>query len=111
LAANVLGYNIVNGAGVEFHSAARCQVPGIRSRELDGYYGLSAVSSKATGDCSLRRLWRLTNTLFRVGNGALTLRDVKNEGRPGYVHENTGEDDKMSCEMTCYLQEIAASGG
>ena len=30
-------------------------------------------------DSSLRQLWRLTNMLFRVRNGALTLRDVKNE--------------------------------
>ena len=47
-------------------------------------------------DSSLRQLWRLTNMLFKVRNGALTLRDVKNEDRPGYVHENTGDDDKMS---------------
>jgi hypothetical protein len=25
-------------------------------------------------------------------------RDVKNEGRTDYVHENTENDDKMSCE-------------
>ena len=47
-------------------------------------------------DSSLRQLWRLTNMLFRVRNGALTPRDVKNEDRPGYVYENTGDDDKMS---------------
>jgi hypothetical protein len=34
----------------------------------------------------------------KVRNGALTLRDVRNEDRPGYVHENTGDDDKMSSE-------------
>jgi hypothetical protein len=34
--------------------------------------------------------------LFRVRNGALTLRDVKNEGTTGDVHENKGDDDKMS---------------
>ena len=32
-------------------------------------------------DSSLRQLWRLTNMLFKVRNGALTLRDVKNEDR------------------------------
>ena len=49
-------------------------------------------------DSSLRKLWRLTNMLFRVRNGGLTLRDVKNEDRPGYVHENKDDDDKMSGE-------------
>ena len=38
--------------------------------------------------------WALSTAL----NGALTLRDVKNEDRPGYMHENTGDDDKMSSE-------------
>jgi hypothetical protein len=47
-------------------------------------------------DSSLRQLWRLTNMLFRVRTGGLSLRDVKNEDRPGYVHENTGDDDKMT---------------
>jgi hypothetical protein len=34
----------------------------------------------------------------RSETGGLTLRDVKNEDRPGYVHENTGDGDKMSRE-------------
>ena len=58
-------------------------------------------------DSSLRQLWRLTSMLFRVRNGALTLRDVKNEDRPGYVYENTGDDDKMSSEKHGFLQENA----
>jgi len=62
-------------------------------------------------DSSLRRLWRLTNMLFRVRNGALTLRDVKNEDRPGYVHENTGDNDKMSGQNTGHLQENTAIEG
>jgi hypothetical protein len=49
-------------------------------------------------DSSLRAWWRLTHTLTRVRNGPLTQRDVKNEGRPGYVLEKTGERDKMSCD-------------
>jgi hypothetical protein len=49
-------------------------------------------------DSGLRQFWRLTNMLVKVRNGALTLRDVKNEDRSGYVHENTGNDDKMSSE-------------
>jgi hypothetical protein len=36
----------------------------------------------------------------------ITLRDVKNEGRPGDVYENTGGSDKMSPEKTGSLQEI-----
>jgi len=56
-------------------------------------------------DSALHQLWRLTNVLFKVRNGALTLRDVKNEDRPGYVHGNTGEDDKMSSEKPAFLHE------
>jgi hypothetical protein len=43
-------------------------------------------------------LWRLPNTLIKVRNGALSPRDVKNEDRPGYMHENTGDDDRMASE-------------
>jgi hypothetical protein len=46
-------------------------------------------------DSSLRPLWRLTKVLFRVRNGALTHKDVKNEDRPGDVFENKGSDDTM----------------
>jgi hypothetical protein len=38
--------------------------------------------------------------------GALTLRDVKNEDRTGYVHENTGEDDKMSSEEHAFYMKM-----
>jgi hypothetical protein len=41
-------------------------------------------------DSRLRQLWRLTNTLIKVRNGALTHKDVKNEDRPDYVYENKG---------------------
>ena len=41
-------------------------------------------------DSRLRQLWRLTNTLIKVRNRALTHKDVKNEDRPDYVHENKG---------------------
>ena len=65
-------------------------------------------------DSSLRKLWRLTNMLFRVrtgalglGNGTQTLRDVKNEGRTDYVYENTENDDKMSYEKSAFLRENA----
>jgi hypothetical protein len=58
-------------------------------------------------DSNLRRLWRLTNILFRVRNGPLTVRDVKNEGTSGDVYENKGNDDKMSAENAGFLQENA----
>ena len=40
-------------------------------------------------------------------NGALAHKDVKNEGRSDYVHENTGNLDKMSCDATGFLHENA----
>jgi hypothetical protein len=46
-------------------------------------------------DSRLRQLWRLTNTLIKVRNGALTHKDVKNEGTSGDVYEKKGEGDKM----------------
>jgi hypothetical protein len=39
-------------------------------------------------------------------NRGLTLRDVKNEDRPGYVHENTGDSDKLSCEKHGFYTKI-----
>ena len=36
--------------------------------------------------------WR-THTLMKVRQGGLTLKDVKNEGRPGNVYENKGTSD------------------
>jgi hypothetical protein len=56
-------------------------------------------------DSSLRQLWRLTNMLFKVRNGALAHKDVKNEGTSGDVYENTGDDDKMSSENAGPLHE------
>jgi hypothetical protein len=44
--------------------------------------------------------------LFKVRNGALTHRDVKNEDRSGYVYENTGNDDKMSGEKTGFYTKM-----
>jgi hypothetical protein len=59
-------------------------------------------------DSSLRQLWRLMNMLFRVRNGGLTLRDVKNETTTGDVYENKGDDDKMSSEKQGFFHENAA---
>jgi len=47
-------------------------------------------------DSSLRQLWPLTNVLFKVRNGALIHKDVKNEDRPDYVYENKGVSDTMT---------------
>jgi hypothetical protein len=51
-------------------------------------------------------LWRLTNVLFKVRNGALPHRDVKNEDRSGYVYENTENNDKMSGEETRFYTKM-----
>ena len=58
-------------------------------------------------DSRLRQLWRLTNTLIKVRNGALTHKDVKNEDRPDYVYENKGESDKMDENPSGFLAENA----
>jgi hypothetical protein len=58
-------------------------------------------------DSRLRQLWRLTNVLFKVRNGALTHKDVKNEDRPDYVYENKGEDDKMDDYRADFFAENA----
>ena len=36
----------------------------------------------------------------------LSLRDVRNEGRTGYVYENTGDDDKMSSEIPAFYTNL-----
>ncbi|MGA3168845.1 MAG: hypothetical protein ABSF14_22315 [Terriglobia bacterium] len=56
-------------------------------------------------DSCLRQLWRLTNTLMKVRNGALTRKDVKNEDRPDYVYENKGESDTMPENQHDFLAE------
>ena len=43
----------------------------------------NALLMQRMEDSSLRQLWRLTNVLIKVRNGALTQKDVKNEGRSG----------------------------
>jgi len=37
--------------------------------------------------------------------GELTPRDVRNEDRTGYMHENTGDDDKMSSEKHAFTRK------
>jgi hypothetical protein len=53
----------------------------------------------------LRQLWRLTNTLIEVRKGALTHKDVKNEGTSGDVYENKGAGDIMSGNGADFLAE------
>jgi hypothetical protein len=55
-----------------------------------------AMFTQRMKDSRLRPLWRLTNPLIKVRNGALTHRDVKNEDRPDYVYENKAENDTMT---------------
>jgi hypothetical protein len=54
-------------------------------------------------DSRLRPLWRLTHTLIKVRNGALTHKDVKNEDRPDYVYENKVESDTMADILSGFL--------
>jgi hypothetical protein len=66
----------------------------------------NALLVQSMEDSSLRQLWRLTNVLFWARNGALTLRDVKNEGTSGDVYENKGDDDKMSSEKHAFYTKM-----
>jgi hypothetical protein len=53
----------------------------------------SAMLMQRMQDSNLCPLWRLT--LIKVRKGALTHRDVKNEGTSGDVYENKGAHDTM----------------
>jgi len=89
----------------------------------DGRFQRAADLRLSIYDCQLAigevplPLWGLINTLFKtcrpegrryisVRKGAVTPRDVKNEGRTGYVYENTSDDDKMSCENTGFYMKM-----
>jgi len=65
----------------------------------------NALLMQRMEDSSLRQLWRLTNVLFKVRNGALTRRDVKNEDRPDYVYENKVASDTMPENQHDFLAE------
>jgi hypothetical protein len=67
----------------------------------------NALLMQRMEDSSLRQLWRLTNVLFKVRNGALTRRDVKNEDRPDYVYENKGMSDTMPENQSDFVAENA----
>ena len=64
---------------------------------------------------------RLTNTLVKtcrpegrryisVRKGALTLRDVKNEDRPGYVHENKSRTTKCHAKNAAFYTKMHLLG-
>ena len=69
----------------------------------------AAMSLQRIGNSSLRPLWRLTNTLIKVRNGALTHKDVKNEGTSGDVYENKGVNDTMPDNPSGFLAENCTS--
>ncbi len=67
----------------------------------------NALLMQRMEDSSLRQLWRFTNVLFKVRNGALTPKDVKNEDRPDYVYEKKGTRDTMTENRHDFLAENA----
>ena len=44
--------------------------------------------------------------VFKARNGALTRRDVKNEDRTDYVHENTGEGTKCTPKKGAFYTKM-----
>ena len=58
--------------------------------------GESAVMFQKVEDTHLRRLWRLTNTLAKVREGALESKKNKSDDQSRKVYENKGDKDKMS---------------
>ena len=50
-----------------------------------------------------QRSWQVTNTLTNVRNGLRHKKDVKNEDRTDYVHENTGSYDKMAGNLSSFF--------
>ena len=84
LGLNMQPYWMENCVGAESRRTARCRIYDCRFTIVDCRFAKCPP------------LWRLMKMLFKVRNGGLTLRDVKNEDRTGYVHENKGDDDKMS---------------
>ena len=67
----------------------------------------NALLMQRMEDSSLRQLWRLTNMLFRVRNGALTLRDVKNEDRtPGMCMKTQATMTKCPAKNTAFYRKM-----
>jgi hypothetical protein len=67
----------------------------------------NSLHMQSMEDSNLRRLWRLTNMLFKIRDRALAHEKLKSEDRPDYVYENKSEVDKMSSENVAFLQENA----
>jgi hypothetical protein len=66
----------------------------------------NAVLMQMMQASSLCQLWRLTKVLFRARTDGLTLRDVKNEDRSGYMYDNKDEHDKMSIEQHAFYTQM-----
>jgi hypothetical protein len=47
--------------------------------------------------------------LITARNGDLTLRDVKNGDRTGYMYENKGDSDKLSSQIHCFYTKMPQS--
>ena len=67
----------------------------------------SAMLMQRVEDSGLHQMWGLTYALIKVRNGALTHKDVKNEGTSGDVYENKGEGDKMDDNRSGFLSANA----
>jgi len=57
--------------------------------------GLERFRRNRTGKAKNQTIENREVSLMQAGSAPMTQKDVKNEGRTDYVHENTGESDKM----------------
>ncbi len=57
--------------------------------------GLERIRKNRTGEAKNQTIENREVRLVQVGSAPMKQKDVKNEGRTDYVHENTGESDKM----------------
>jgi len=62
------------------------------------------MSMQTMEDFSLRQSWRVTYVPFKVRGELSQQKDVKNEGRPDYMHENKGKE-KMKNDRPDYVDE------
>ena len=81
----------------------RDENPGLMQRMEDS--GLRLIYDCRFGKC-LPQFRRLTNMLIKVRNGALTHRDVKNEGTSGDVYENKGLATKCTHINTAFYTKM-----
>jgi hypothetical protein len=55
-------------------------------------------------DSSLRQVWRITNLLMKIKQGARTQRDVKNEGCSQDLVENKGREYTDSHNASIFVK-------